>query len=129
VVNLDGHGHPSIYPGLTDTEVDSWKAKLKELFDEMAKQMPPEHVALRPLVDKGSVHDLYDGLTAPVIAVVATELMPAQEPFAEFYNAMRAGIIADLAGRRVVEFPGDHGLLGTHSAEIASVVRRFLLEG
>ncbi|MCE7008919.1 alpha/beta fold hydrolase [Kibdelosporangium philippinense] len=129
VVNLDGHGHPSTYPGLTDAEVGSWKAKLKELFDEMAKQLPPEHVALRSLVDNSSVRELYDGLTAPAIAVVAMELMPAQEPFAEFFTAARKGVLADLAGRRVIELPGDHGLLGTHSSEIANLVRRFLLEG
>jgi hypothetical protein len=64
VVNFDGHGWPSAYPGLTQSEVDSWKAKLKELFDAMAENMPPHHVALRPLADNGSVHDLYGGLTA-----------------------------------------------------------------
>ncbi|MBP2321052.1 pimeloyl-ACP methyl ester carboxylesterase [Kibdelosporangium banguiense] len=128
VVNFDGHGWPSTYPGLTQSEVDIWRAKLKEIFDEMARHMAPHHAALRPLADNGSVHDLYDGLTAPVLAVVAMELMPPQEPFAEFYTATRRGVLADLAGRQVVEFPAHHGMLSTHPGELAMLVSRFLTE-
>ncbi|CAM3947337.1 alpha/beta fold hydrolase [Kibdelosporangium persicum] len=128
VVNFDGHGHPSTYPGLTDAEVGSWKAKLKELFDEMAKQMPPEHVALRPLIDNGSVHDLYDGLTARHLAVVADKLMTAQEPFADFYNAMREGVLADLAGHQVVRFDGSHAMLQEQPRKLAELSARFLSE-
>nr|WP_042190516.1 alpha/beta fold hydrolase [Kibdelosporangium sp. MJ126-NF4]CEL19399.1 Beta-ketoadipate enol-lactone hydrolase [Kibdelosporangium sp. MJ126-NF4]CTQ94802.1 Beta-ketoadipate enol-lactone hydrolase (EC 3.1.1.24) [Kibdelosporangium sp. MJ126-NF4] len=128
VVNLDGHGWPSTYPGLSEAEVAVWRAKLAEVFDAMAENMPPHHVALRELTDNGSVRDLYDDVTAPVVAVVATELMSAQEPFAEFYTAVRKGVLADLAGRQVIEFPGHHGLLSTHPTEIADLVRRFLAD-
>ncbi|MFC0114674.1 alpha/beta fold hydrolase [Kibdelosporangium aridum] len=129
VVNLDWHGHPSTYPGLTDAEVGSWKAKLKEVFDEMAKQMPPEHAALRALIDNDSVHDLYDGLTARHLAVVANQLTAAQEPFADYYNAMREGIIADLSGHQVVRFEGSHAMQRQHPQQLASLSARFLLEG
>ncbi|ALG06148.1 alpha/beta fold hydrolase [Kibdelosporangium phytohabitans] len=128
VVNLDGHGHPSTYPGLSADEVATWKAKLEEVFDEMAKQMPPEHVALRPLIDDGSVHDFYDGLTTRHLAVVAAKLMSAQEPFADYYNAMRRGVLADLtaAGARVTEFDGTHAMLQEKPADLARLTTDFL---
>lgn len=129
VVNFDGHGHPSTYPGLTDGEVAAWRAKLKHLFDEMAKSMPPEHTALRPLIDNGSVDDLYDGLTVRSLAVVATRLFAPQEPFAEFYHAMRAGVLADLAGHQVVhvvQFDGSHAMLHEDPRELAGLTTRFL---
>ncbi|MET0237416.1 MAG: alpha/beta hydrolase [Kibdelosporangium sp.] len=129
-VNFDGHGWPSAYPGLTQSEMDGWRAKLTEVFDEMARNMPPHHAALRPLADSGNVHELYDGLTAPALAVVAMHLLPAQEPFAEFYIASRNGVLADLAQEevQVTEFPAHHGLLNTHPAELAELVTRFLAE-
>ncbi|ONI78609.1 hypothetical protein ALI144C_27710 [Actinosynnema sp. ALI-1.44] len=130
VVNLDGHGHPSTYPGLSDDAVATGKAKLKEVFDEMAEQMPPEHVALRPLIDDGTVHDFYDGLTTRHLAVVATKLMTAQEPFADYYNAMRAGVLADLtaAGANVVEFDGSHAMLQENPEKLARLALDFLME-
>jgi pimeloyl-ACP methyl ester carboxylesterase len=131
VVNFDGHGWPSSYPGLSQSEVDTWRAKLKEVFDAMAENMAPHHVALRPLADNGSVRDLYEGLTAPALTVVAMQLLPPQEPFAEFYIATRQGALADLAelGQRVAEFPAHHGMLTTHPRELATLTSRFLGEG
>jgi pimeloyl-ACP methyl ester carboxylesterase len=128
VVNFDGHGWPSTYPGLNQSEVDSWKAKLKEVFDAMAENMAPHHVALRPLADNGTVHELYEGLRAPALAVVAMHLLPPQEPFAEFYIAARQGVLADLADEnvQVAEFPAHHGMLSTHPAELATLTSRFL---
>jgi pimeloyl-ACP methyl ester carboxylesterase len=126
VVNMDGHGHPSTYPGLSGSEVDMWKNKLKTMFDEMAETMPAEQVALRPLIDHGSVVELYDGLTVPTLSIVATRLFPAQEPFAEFVTAQQRGIVADLAGRRVVEIEASHGMLHERPADLARLVTEFL---
>jgi pimeloyl-ACP methyl ester carboxylesterase len=130
VVNLDGHGWPSAFPGLTQSEVDSWRAKLKEVFDAMAENMAPHHAALRPLADSGTVQELYSGLTAPAVAVVAMRLLPPQEPFADFYVASRQGVLADLAdlGIRTEQFQAHHGMLTTHPGELAALAARFLGE-
>ena len=79
VVNLDGHGFPDTYPGLSD--VDSWKRKLDEVFDGMAATMDPDLLPIRELVSHGSVRDLYDGLTCPALIVVAGRIMEVQQPF------------------------------------------------
>jgi pimeloyl-ACP methyl ester carboxylesterase len=129
VVNLDGHGHPSTYPGLSQSEVDTWQAKLTAAFDAMAEQMPPEQLALRPLIDAERTTSLYDGLSSPALLFVATRLLTAQEPFAEYYTAQRRGVLADLAGRNVVEFDGAHCMLREKPRELAELVTSFLAAG
>ena len=129
IVNLDGHGFPSTYPGLTQSEVEMWKAKLNTAFDAMAESMPPEHVALRTLIDAEYTLPLYEGLSSPALLVVAMRLIRAQEPFAELFEAQRRGVLADLAGRHVVEFDGTHGMIPDKPVEVASLVSEFLTAG
>jgi pimeloyl-ACP methyl ester carboxylesterase len=127
IVNLDGHGYPSTYPGLSD--VDEWRRRLDEVFDQMAETMDPDLLPIRELVAHGTVHELYDGLTCPALIVVAGRIMPVQEPFAEYYEANRKGILADLAGRKdVVEFDASHNMVAERPRELAAIVTRFLRE-
>ncbi|TCO58255.1 alpha/beta fold hydrolase [Actinocrispum wychmicini] len=128
VVNLDGHGFPSGYPGLAEPELADWKRKLTEIFDQMATTMDPDLLPIRELVDNETVTELYDGLTCPALAVVAGRLMPPQEPFADFYTAARKGVLADLAGRAdVVEFDASHNMVREKPREVAALVTEFLL--
>jgi pimeloyl-ACP methyl ester carboxylesterase len=129
IVNLDGHGHPSTYPGLSESEVDRWKVKLNTAFDAMAEAMPPEHVALRALVDAEYTLPLYEDLSSPALLVVAMRLLRAQEPFAELFEAQRRGVLEDLAGRQVVEFDGTHGMMHDKPVEVAKLVSDFLTAG
>lgn len=159
VVNLDGNGWPSTYPGLAD--VESARAALNEVFkaqgeaiagglpidqaEALVAQQPqlrrnlvirdgrawlkPERPALdviRELIEQESTVALYDGLTCPALAVVATRLFPAQEPFAELLRAQQKGVVQDLRGRQVIEFDGSHGMLFEDPAGLAAIVRDFL---
>jgi pimeloyl-ACP methyl ester carboxylesterase len=127
VVNFDGNGIPDTCPGLSESEVDIWKGELEQVFDQMAETMDPDLRPIQDLVAKGSVHELYDGLTVPALIVVATRIMAVQEPFAEYYTAFQKGVLADLAGREnVVEFDGSHNMLAEKPAHLAALVTDFL---
>jgi pimeloyl-ACP methyl ester carboxylesterase len=127
VVNIDGHGFPDTCPGLTQSEVDEWRGRLKALFDQMATTIDPDLRPIQDLVAKGSVHELYDGLKVPALSIVATRLMPPQEPFAEYYTAFQQGILVDLANREhVVAFDGSHAMLDEKPTELAALVTDFL---
>lgn len=127
VVNFDGNGHPTTYPGLTESEVDEWKRRLDEVFDQMAATMDPDLLPIRELVADGTVDELYEGLTCPALIVVAGKVMTVQEPFAEYYEAFRKGVLADLAGREnVVEFDASHNMIREKPRELAALVTEFL---
>jgi pimeloyl-ACP methyl ester carboxylesterase len=127
VVNLDGNGIPDTFPGLSQSEVDIWQGRLKEVFDQMTQAMDPDLRPIQDLVAKGSVRELYDDLTVPALAVVSTRLMEPQKPFAEYYTAFQKGVLADLAGREdVVEFDGSHNMLAEKPAHLAALVTDFL---
>jgi pimeloyl-ACP methyl ester carboxylesterase len=127
VVNIDGHGFPDTYPGLTKSEVDEWRRRLGELFDQMATTIDPDLRPIQDLVAKGSVHELYDGVEVPTLSVVATRIMAPQQPFAEYYTAFQKGILADLADREhVVAFDGSHAMLDEKPTELAALVTDFL---
>ncbi|TCN37242.1 pimeloyl-ACP methyl ester carboxylesterase [Kribbella orskensis] len=167
LVNLDGNGWPSTYPGLED--VEPAREKLNEVFkaqaDAMAAPLAPEveemlvtqqpylrrnlvrrngQTFLRPecpaldvireMIAAERTTDLYDGLSCPALAVVATRLFPAQEPFADLFRAQQRGVVENLRGReerdpggcRVVEFDGSHGMLFEDPAGVAALVREFV---
>jgi pimeloyl-ACP methyl ester carboxylesterase len=92
----------------------------------------PERPALdviRELIEREQTTNLYDGLRCPALAVVATRLFPAQEPFGDLFRAQQRGVAKDLAGRRVVEFDGSHGMLFEDPQGLAKLVAAFLTGG
>ncbi|HEY0689551.1 MAG TPA: alpha/beta fold hydrolase [Kribbella sp.] len=104
VVNLDGNGWPSTYPGLADAEAAAARSNLNAVFkaqaDVMAAALPPEQV----------------------------EMLVAQQPlpFGDLPRAQQPGVVKDLAGRRVVEFDGSHGMLFEDPQGLANLVAAFL---
>lgn len=161
VVNLDGNGWPSTYPGLSDSEAAAARNNLTAVFkaqaEAMAAALSPEQVemmiaqqpllrrnlitrdgqtflrperpaldVIRELIERERTTNLYDGLLCPALAVVATRLFPAQEPFGDLLRAQQRGVVKDLAGRRVVEFDGTHGMLFEDPQGLAKVVAAFL---
>jgi pimeloyl-ACP methyl ester carboxylesterase len=127
IVNLDGNGYPSTYPGLSD--VDRWRRELDAVFDKMAETMDPDLLPIRELVSTTTVKELYDGLACPALIVVATKIMEVQQPFAEYYEANHKGILADLEGREtVLEFDASHNMLSERKQDLAAIVTRFLTD-
>jgi pimeloyl-ACP methyl ester carboxylesterase len=135
VVNLDGHGHPSRYPGLTQSEADGWRRKLDEIFDAQAETLAGQDTRpdrqtlkeLQALIAAERTADLYAGLTCPALLVVATQLMRVQQPFAEFFLAERDGVLADLDGREnVVKMDAAHCMLSQKPDEVAAHISGFL---
>jgi pimeloyl-ACP methyl ester carboxylesterase len=137
VVNLDGHGHPSRYPGLTQSEVDTWRQKLDEIFDAQVETLSEQDTRpdrqtlkeLQALLAAERTLDLYAGLSCPALLLVATELMRVQEPFAEFYLAQRDGVLADLDGRdNVVRIDAAHCMFRQKPDEVTARISGFLTE-
>jgi pimeloyl-ACP methyl ester carboxylesterase len=127
LVNIDGHGRPSTYPGLSQSELDEARARLAKVFDEQEKTLPGRSLGvLRKLIEGERTLKLYEDLKCPALLVVATRLFPAQEPFADLITAEQRGVLKDLAGRHVVAFDGHHGMLFDQPREVALLVKDFL---
>ncbi len=169
VVNLDGNGWPTTFPGLSSEEVAARRAVLDDVFrvqeemlaapltveqaEGLVAQQPPlrrnlvpdgaafrlrpgqtSFAAIRGLIRDTRTRDLYEGLTVPTLAVVATRLFPAQEPFADLLTAQRLGVVAELATgpgrarREVVEIDATHGMLVEAPERVAALVDAFLTD-
>lgn len=169
VVNLDGNGWPTTFPGLSSEEAAARRATLDDVFraqeemlaaplsaeqaDGLVAQQPtlrrnlvPDGdgfrlrpgrsslAAIRGLIRDTGTSELYEGLDVPTLAVVATRLFPAQEPFADLLTAQRLGVVAELAAgpvdvhREVVEIDATHGMLVEAPGPVAALVGSFLAD-
>ncbi|GAA2224444.1 alpha/beta fold hydrolase [Micromonospora olivasterospora] len=140
-VSLDGlpvPSRPDQLAGLDPTRAAAELARLEAVFAGMAAAMPDPAEAdrLRRAMADLDLDAACRALAAPLLLVLATEDLPAQQPFAELYAAYRRGTLARLtaiAARqprlRLHPLPGaSHAMLAERPDRIAELVAGFLAE-
>ncbi|GAA2804053.1 alpha/beta fold hydrolase [Crossiella cryophila] len=138
-VNLDGlrgfltapENYPGLDPALRDKEIE----RLRVLFDGHAAAVTGPLAQIIAEARAALEEDHIGACLAaqsPLLVVVATENLPAQQQFPELAEAFRRGLERDLAALddvwhvQVERIGSSHAMVTQHPAEVAKLIRRFL---